>query len=76
LMLSKALFADFAVMCTWEGDNTVLSQQTGRRGGGVSDSAGRYLIQCHRKATAGEKVSHARARGGADFGSWEGPALT
>jgi acyl-CoA oxidase len=34
------LFADFAVMCTWEGDNTVMAQQ-----------AARYLVNVMRKGT-------------------------
>jgi acyl-CoA oxidase len=33
------LFADFAVMCTWEGDNTVMALQTSR-----------YLIKCLERA--------------------------
>lgn len=40
-----SLFQDFAVQCTWEGDNTVLTLQTGR-----------YLISCVRDRTKGKKV--------------------
>lgn len=40
-----SLFQDFAVQCTWEGDNTVLTLQTGR-----------YLINCVRDRTKGKKL--------------------
>ncbi|KAI9145171.1 acyl-CoA dehydrogenase/oxidase C-terminal [Paraphysoderma sedebokerense] len=36
---------DFAVQCTWEGDNTILTLQ-----------AGRYLIGCYRDALNGKKL--------------------
>ncbi|TPX56083.1 acyl-CoA oxidase [Powellomyces hirtus] len=39
-----SLYADFAVHCTWEGDNTILSLQ-----------GGRYLVGCYREAKAGKK---------------------
>ncbi|KAJ3174259.1 fatty-acyl coenzyme A oxidase [Geranomyces variabilis] len=39
-----SLYSDFAVHCTWEGDNTILSLQ-----------GGRYLIGCYREAKAGKK---------------------
>lgn len=39
-----SLYADFAVQCTWEGDNTILTLQ-----------AGRYLIGCYRSSLKGEK---------------------
>ncbi|KAI8909610.1 acyl-CoA dehydrogenase/oxidase C-terminal [Gorgonomyces haynaldii] len=39
-----SLYSDFAVQCTWEGDNTILTLQ-----------AGRYLISCFREAKAGVK---------------------
>ncbi|RKO83474.1 acyl-CoA dehydrogenase/oxidase C-terminal, partial [Blyttiomyces helicus] len=39
-----ATYSDFAVHCTWEGDNTILTLQ-----------AGRYLIGCYRDAKAGNK---------------------
>lgn len=39
-----SLYSDFAVQCTWEGDNTILTLQ-----------AGRYLIGCYRDAKAGNK---------------------
>ncbi|KAJ3013979.1 fatty-acyl coenzyme A oxidase [Thoreauomyces humboldtii] len=38
-----SLYSDFAVHCTWEGDNTILSLQ-----------GGRYLIGCYREAQAGK----------------------
>lgn len=37
--------ADFAVMCSWEGDNTVLAQQTAR-----------YLLNAIAKSQKGEKL--------------------
>lgn len=40
-----SLFQDFAVQCTWEGDNTVLTLQTGR-----------YLIGCVRERAKGKKL--------------------
>lgn len=40
-----SLLADFGVMCTWEGDNTVLAQQTAR-----------YLLGAVTKARKGERV--------------------
>ncbi|KAH9249269.1 hypothetical protein BASA81_012996 [Batrachochytrium salamandrivorans] len=40
----SSLYSDFAVQCTWEGDNTILTLQ-----------AGRYLIGCYREAKAGKK---------------------
>ena len=39
-----SLYADFAVQCTWEGDNTILTLQ-----------AGRYLINCYRECQKGIK---------------------
>ncbi|KAL2917998.1 fatty-acyl coenzyme A oxidase [Polyrhizophydium stewartii] len=39
-----SLYNDFAVQCTWEGDNTILTLQ-----------AGRYLVGCYREAKAGKK---------------------
>ncbi|KAJ3410436.1 fatty-acyl coenzyme A oxidase [Chytridiales sp. JEL 0842] len=39
-----ALYNDFAVHCTWEGDNTILSLQSGR-----------YLVGCYREAKQGKK---------------------
>ena len=39
-----SLYSDFAVQCTWEGDNTILTLQ-----------AGRYLISCYREAKQGSK---------------------
>ena len=39
-----SLYSDFAVQCTWEGDNTILTLQ-----------AGRYLISCYREAKQGTK---------------------
>ncbi|KND02281.1 acyl-CoA oxidase [Spizellomyces punctatus DAOM BR117] len=38
-----SLYSDFAVHCTWEGDNTILTLQ-----------GGRYLISCYREAKAGK----------------------
>jgi acyl-CoA oxidase len=38
-----SMYSDFAVQCTWEGDNTILTLQ-----------AGRYLIGCYRDAKAGQ----------------------
>ncbi|KAJ3081391.1 fatty-acyl coenzyme A oxidase [Quaeritorhiza haematococci] len=38
------LYSDFAVQCTWEGDNTILTLQ-----------AGRYLIGCYRDAKKGKR---------------------
>jgi hypothetical protein len=35
---------DFAVMCTWEGDNTVMALQTAR-----------YLVRCYEKAVEGKE---------------------
>ena len=40
-----SLFQDFAVQCTWEGDNTVLTLQTGR-----------YLLGCIRDLSKGRKL--------------------
>lgn len=40
------MFNDFAVMCTWEGDNTVMAQQTAR-----------YLIKSAQKVMNGENPS-------------------
>ncbi|KAF9434006.1 fatty-acyl coenzyme A oxidase [Entomortierella beljakovae] len=37
-------YNDFAVHCTWEGDNTILTLQSGR-----------YLVNCYREAIAGKK---------------------
>lgn len=37
-----ALYQDFAVQCSWEGDNTIMMMQTGR-----------YLIHCYREAKNG-----------------------
>lgn len=39
-----SLYSDFAVQCTWEGDNTILTLQ-----------GGRYLIGCYREAKQGQK---------------------
>ncbi|KAI8819816.1 acyl-CoA dehydrogenase/oxidase C-terminal [Fimicolochytrium jonesii] len=39
-----SLYSDFAVHCTWEGDNTILTLQ-----------GGRYLIGCYREAKAGKR---------------------
>ncbi|KAJ3107541.1 fatty-acyl coenzyme A oxidase [Phlyctochytrium planicorne] len=39
-----SLYNDFAVQCTWEGDNTILSLQSGR-----------YLVSCYREAKAGKR---------------------
>jgi acyl-CoA oxidase len=44
----SSMFNDFAVMCTWEGDNTVMAQQTAR-----------YLVKSAQKVEAGEKPSGA-----------------
>ncbi|CAO3646632.1 unnamed protein product [Cunninghamella blakesleeana] len=41
-----AMYQDFAVQCTWEGDNTILTLQ-----------AGRYLISSYREAIKGKKLS-------------------
>ncbi|KAI8375984.1 acyl-CoA dehydrogenase/oxidase C-terminal [Radiomyces spectabilis] len=41
-----AMYQDFAVQCTWEGDNTILTLQ-----------AGRYLISSYREAAKGKKVA-------------------
>ncbi|CEP17474.1 hypothetical protein [Parasitella parasitica] len=40
------MYQDFAVQCTWEGDNTILTLQLGR-----------YLISCYRDALNGKKLS-------------------
>jgi acyl-CoA oxidase len=40
----SGMFNDFAVMCTWEGDNTVMAQQTAR-----------YLIKSFQQAMHEEK---------------------
>ncbi|KAF7728495.1 fatty-acyl coenzyme A oxidase [Apophysomyces ossiformis] len=40
------MYQDFAVQCTWEGDNTILTLQ-----------AGRYLISSYREAMKGKKLS-------------------
>ncbi|KAI9271615.1 acyl-CoA dehydrogenase/oxidase C-terminal [Phascolomyces articulosus] len=40
------MYNDFAVQCTWEGDNTILALQSGR-----------YLISSYREAIAGKKLS-------------------
>jgi acyl-CoA oxidase len=39
-----SMYSDFAVQCTWEGDNTILTLQ-----------AGRYLISCYRESQSGKK---------------------
>ncbi|KAJ3158477.1 fatty-acyl coenzyme A oxidase [Irineochytrium annulatum] len=39
-----SLYNDFAVQCTWEGDNTILALQSGR-----------YLVGCYREAKSGKK---------------------
>jgi acyl-CoA oxidase len=39
-----ALYNDFAVQCTWEGDNTILTLQSGR-----------YLVGCYRESKNGKK---------------------
>ncbi|SAL95982.1 hypothetical protein [Absidia glauca] len=41
-----AMYQDFAVQCTWEGDNTILTLQ-----------AGRYLISSYREAAKGKKLA-------------------
>ncbi|ORX62201.1 acyl-CoA oxidase [Hesseltinella vesiculosa] len=40
------MYQDFAVQCTWEGDNTILTLQ-----------AGRYLISSYREAAKGKKLA-------------------
>lgn len=40
------MYNDFAVQCSWEGDNTILTLQ-----------AGRYLVNCFRDAKSGKKLS-------------------
>lgn len=40
------MYNDFAVQCSWEGDNTILTLQSGR-----------YLIGCYREAKEGKKQS-------------------
>lgn len=40
------MYQDFAVQCTWEGDNTILTLQLGR-----------YLISSYREAVKGKKLS-------------------
>lgn len=40
------MYSDFAVQCTWEGDNTILTLQSGR-----------YLISSFREAAKGKKLS-------------------
>ncbi|GAN08308.1 acyl-CoA oxidase [Mucor ambiguus] len=40
------MYQDFAVQCTWEGDNTILTLQLGR-----------YLISSYREALSGKKLS-------------------
>eukprot|EP00750_Incisomonas_marina_P003038 INCI12816.5.p1 GENE.INCI12816.5~~INCI12816.5.p1 ORF type:complete len:755 (-),score=127.09 INCI12816.5:1697-3961(-) len=40
------MFADFAVQCTWEGDNTVMALQTAR-----------YLVNCYEKVKRREHVN-------------------
>ncbi|KAI7897396.1 acyl-CoA dehydrogenase/oxidase C-terminal [Mucor mucedo] len=42
----SSMYADFAVQCTWEGDNTILTLQLGR-----------YLISSYRDALGGKKLS-------------------
>ena len=39
------MYQDFAVQCTWEGDNTVLMLQTGR-----------YLVNCYKQSKMGKKM--------------------
>ena len=41
-----SMYNDFAVQCTWEGDNTILALQSGR-----------YLVGCYREALRGKKQS-------------------
>ncbi|CEJ01590.1 Putative Acyl-coenzyme A oxidase [Rhizopus microsporus] len=41
-----SMYQDFAVQCTWEGDNTILTLQLGR-----------YLISSYREALNGKKLS-------------------
>lgn len=41
-----SMYQDFAVQCTWEGDNTILTLQLGR-----------YLISSYREALKGKKLS-------------------
>ncbi|KAI9498239.1 acyl-CoA dehydrogenase/oxidase C-terminal [Zychaea mexicana] len=41
-----SMYNDFAVQCTWEGDNTILALQSGR-----------YLISSYREAVDGKKLS-------------------
>ncbi|KAL1918951.1 uncharacterized protein VTP21DRAFT_2332 [Calcarisporiella thermophila] len=43
-----SMYQDFAVQCTWEGDNTILTLQLGR-----------FLINCYREAIKGNKFSTA-----------------
>jgi len=40
-----SMLQDFAVMCTWEGDNTVMAQQTAK-----------YLIKCLRRTMKGKPI--------------------
>ncbi|KAI3633696.1 hypothetical protein MIR68_008643 [Amoeboaphelidium protococcarum] len=39
------MYNDFAVQCSWEGDNTILTLQSGR-----------YLVSCYREAKAGKTL--------------------
>lgn len=41
-----SMYSDFAVHCTWEGDNTILAMQSGR-----------FLIQAYQEAVKGKKQS-------------------